>query len=241
MRLLRFNEEGTVAFRNALTDLRSGGTASSIHDLLALSEPVDEVTGDLPDIAPIFSTKLEMTVWLREQFGAAGFRPDERDVGLWSWLAAYLFETICSVQNGKRKVLAEPHYILDILNHKRTYRHLVAAPWRLLEVAPEFPTLFLNEKPWIHGELMEQGMGRLYLMRIPAVAEAMERVYLNPETGRARRGIMPKTPKRGDFRNRFPIRIRQLMLTYDLMSMTTDELMERLGAEFAEGTVNDAG
>jgi hypothetical protein len=109
---------------------------------------------------------------------------------------------------------------------------MVVAPWRLYTVAKGNALLFLSEKPYVHGELMEQGMGRLFLMRIPAIAEAMQQLYFDANEGCARRGIMSKTPKRGDFRNRFPARIQQLMLTYDMMSTDASNLVALLGPEF---------
>ncbi len=38
----------------------------------------------------------------------------------------------------------------------------------------------------------------------------------------------------GDLRNRFPIRIRQLKKTYDLLSLNADQLIELLGDEFQQ-------
>jgi hypothetical protein len=40
--------------------------------------------------------------------------------------------------------------------------------------------------------------------------------------------------KPGDLVHRFPIRIRQLEKTYDLVSLTADQLIELLGDEFQQ-------
>jgi len=236
MRLCRFNDAGIAAFRQYIGDLRAGNAGPALSSILTAPAYTEIMELELPDVCPVFQTKIEIVSWLEERFETTGFHPDERNVGLWTWLAAYIFESICPVrENGKRKVLADPHYVLDVLNHQRTYRHLVVAPWRVFIAAREHSALFLNEKPYIHGELMEQGMSRLYLMRISAVAEVMELLYFDHERGRARQGIMPKVPKRGDFRNRFPRRIQQLMLTYDLMSTDAKQLLALLGPEFGQG------
>jgi hypothetical protein len=236
MNLHRFKASGIGAFRGRIAELRAGGADAGMHAILRDAGHVERLEAELPEACPVFETKLAMVSWLCDRFAGSGFQPDERDVGLWSWLAAYLFESICPSVNGRRKINADPHYILDVANYRRTYRHLVAAPWRLHAAAGDHASMFLNERPSVHGDLMEHSMGRLFLMRIPAVAETMVRIYQDPATGRARRGIMPKKPKKGDFRNRFHGRIRQLLLTYDLMAMNTDQLMGHLGEEFTSVT-----
>jgi len=52
-------------------------------------------------------------------------------------------------------------------------------------------------------------------------------------TLKARAGIVTReTIKPGDLRHRLPIRVRQLERTYDLFSLSADQLIELLGAEF---------
>ena len=232
MNLCRFTEIGQLAFRQQLTEIRDGAHTGRVRDLLDSKINVCQTNIEISDCCPPFSTKADMVSWLEDVFNKSSIDPDERDAGLWTWLAAYMFESLCPLVGGKRKPLADDHYILNLMNHRRTYRHLVAAPWRLKAAAGIYSKLFLGERPYVHGELMEQGMGRLYLMRIPAVAHAIERLYLDPATGKALRGIMSKVPRSGDFRNRLPARVQQLMLTYDLMSVDVDQFLSLLGDEF---------
>jgi hypothetical protein len=76
-------------------------------------------------------------------------------------------------------------------------------------------------------------MKRLFLTRIPCFFELLEKIYLDPETNRTRKGMVDTTRiTPGDLTHRLPTRIRQLEKTYDLHSLSTDQLLELLGPEF---------
>ena len=78
-------------------------------------------------------------------------------------------------------------------------------------------------------------MSRLFLTRIPCIFEALDRLYWDEGRGKARAGIVDqKVVKPGDLRHRLPIRVRQLERTYDLFSLTGDQLVELLGEEFQQ-------
>jgi hypothetical protein len=63
--------------------------------------------------------------------------------------------------------------------------------------------------------------------------DLLDRLYWEETQNRPRRGITDMRERPGNLRHRLPIRIRQLEKTYDLMSLTTDQLLELLGDEFA--------
>ena len=74
-------------------------------------------------------------------------------------------------------------------------------------------------------KVTERVMSRLYLTRIPCIFEVLDRLYWDPARGRQRRGITPTDVRPGDLNHRFPLGIRQLEMTYDLMSLTADQLI----------------
>ena len=51
-------------------------------------------------------------------------------------------------------------------------------------------------------------------------------------TGKPKRGIVPKDERPGDLRSRFPARLRQLTLTYDIAALNGADLVKLLGREF---------
>lgn len=231
MRIRRFNQQGIASFRAQLAQLRDGTAADPDFRLLSDEAMTEAMSPSVSVQEAYFETK-------RQAAGLLGtlLKPLESDrlfvdAGLWGWLALLYFDSICPKRGGRRRVLADPHYILDP-DFRRRYRHLLAAPVRVLWTIPLFNALFLDRPVYQHGEVMEQLMSRLYVMRIPAVAEAAERLYFDRELNRAKVGIFPTKPQRGDLRNRFPARLEQLDLTYDVHALNAGELIGLLGDEF---------
>jgi hypothetical protein len=148
------------------------------------------------------------------------------NVGLWSWLALFYFDSVCP--NGKP--VADPHYLMD-RDYKRRYRHLLATPYLILEAAPDSNRLFLEAPLNVHGDLIEQVVSRLFLIRKRAVREAMDIMYFDENSGSARRGITNRK-KPGTLR-RLATRLQQAQLTYDVDGMSGKRLVELLGAEFS--------
>ena len=83
-------------------------------------------------------------------------------------------------------------------------------------------------------------MKRLFLTRIPCIFEVLDHLYWDEQRGRARTGMVTRASiKAGDLIHRLPIRIRQLEMTYDVFSLTADQMIELLGEEFQfEATMN---
>jgi len=231
MRLRRLNEAGVMWFRAQLAALRANPGQNL--ELERLEDP--ELTVPVEPIIqvekPDFETKRDAAVYLGSKLKPLDSAGLFDDAGLWAWLALLYFDLVCRKRSGRRKVLADPHYIVDP-DFRRRYRHLLATPVRVLWTIPKYNALFLDAPLDTHGEMMEQLMSRLYVMRIPAVAEAAELLYFDRETGKRKRGVFPTTPQRGDLRSRFPIRLRQLGLTYDLAAVSGAQLVDLLGTEF---------
>ncbi len=177
-----------------------------------------------------FATKADAASYLLDKM--AGMDQDGllRDRGIWAWLSLYYFDEVCPLVDGKRRV-KKPYYYIPSTHHQRRYRHLLATACEVATAIPKHNKMFLAKPVHVHGDTMEQLMGRLYLLRIPAVAEAMEILYFDHKRQKEKVGALSKT-RRGNLRERFPIRLQQLSLTYDLNSMDGPQLVEALGKEF---------
>ncbi len=231
--LRRFTESGIQEFRAFLAALREN-TRIPVPDVLleapGMSEPVPS--------APMLERRS-----FQKKRDAAGYlhgilKPLEldnlmRDQGLWSWLALLYFDSLCPADSSlRRKVRADAHYILN-LDHRRIYRHLLRTPYHIIDSIPRFNRIFLDQPLAVHGELIEQVVGgRLFLIRIPAVAEAVERMYFDHGTGKPKPQITSER-RRGNLRSRLPVRVQQLSMTYDVAGMSADQLIEALGDEFS--------
>lgn len=228
-----FREEGLEWFAEELARCRE--TPEHRPDPAALND--DGLTERvLPKVEVEFHTvksKREAAIYLSQRLAPLGWGRLHDDVGVWAWLSLGFFDSICPLSGGKRKVLADAHYIPE-QDSRRSYRHLLRTPVRVLREVPAHNGLFLDSPIESHGDIMEQLMGRLFLMRYPAVAEAAERMYFDPVRRKPKRGIVPKSPHAGDLRSRFPARVRQLQLTYDIASLSGTQLLPLLGDEFAK-------
>lgn len=230
--LRRLNAEGIARFSAYLAALRTDRALAPNRSLL-VEEPTSEfLAGGVELERPGFSTKKQAAEYLHPRLKTLDHSDLFRDIGLWSWLALYYFDDVCPPnEEGKRKPVADPHYILDAHNYGRRYRHLLATPVLIQDAIPDHNRIYLNAPLPVHGDLVEQTMGRLYLLRIPAVREAIDRLYFDTDRETVKRGALTRT-RRGNLRDRLSTRIQQLSMTYDVSAMSVDQLLEALGTEF---------
>ncbi len=237
--LRRLNENGIAIFKDYLADARKDGSLAAPYHILTSPELSSSITGAPLIERPGFTTKRDAAEYLASALAPIDKGDPVRDAGLWTWLALFFFDDICPKSSrGIRKPNANPHYILDPNNSQRSYRHLLATPYRILRALPDHNRIFLDAPLPIHGDLVEQTVGRLYVIRKPAVSELIDRLYFDKKRGCQKRGILNKTAKPGDLRNRLPVRIEQLEMTYDIDSLSGDQLLGLLGAEFASWCSN---
>lgn len=230
--LRRMTEAGIARFRDYLTDLRASGDLPLPANILDDSEAI----ADAPELErPGFSVKREAAEFLAEKLSCMDESQLMADVGIWAWLSVFYFDDICPAVDGSRTPKADPHYIPDLHDFRRRYRHLLRTPYHILKVIPDHNRLYLDRPLSIHGETIEQTMSKLFLMRMKPVRALVDRLYIDETTGNPKRGIFNKKQNAnpGDLRNRLPIRLRQLQKTYDVAGISGDQLLELLGDEFA--------
>lgn len=231
--LRRFTESGTKEFRSFLGALREDPKIP-IPKALLEAAGMSETIPSAPMLEErSFQTKREAAGYLHEILKPLGLTNLMRDEGLWSWLALLYFDSLCPADSSlRRKARADAHYILN-LDYRRIYRHLLRTPYHIIDSIPRFNRIFLDQPLSVHGELIEQVVGgRLFLIRIPAVAEAVDRMYFDHDKGKPKPQITSER-RRGNFRSRLPLRIQQLSMTYDVAGMSADQLIEALGDEFS--------
>jgi len=228
----RLNAEGINRFAAYLAELRKDRTLAPDRSLLVDESTSEFMAGGIEVDQSGFITKKQAAEYLHPRLKLLDHPDLFRDGGLWTWLALYYFDDVCPMgEDGKRKAVADPHYILDAQNHKRRYRHLLATPVLIQDAIPDHNRIYLNAPLPVHGDLVEQTISRLYMIRIPAVCEAIDRLYFDTERDAVKRGALTRT-RRGNLRERLTTRIQQLSMTYDVSAMSGDKLIEVLGAEF---------
>lgn len=233
MKLRRFTKEGIHVFREFLAKARLQPDIDVPSDLLEHRSWTEVVVPEIQIASSHFETKGDAARYLSQILKP--LKEDEvvNDAGLWTWLALLFFDSICPIENGSRSVKNDYYFIYEPRNMRHFYRHLLFVSWQVLRLAPRHNRLFLTARLNSLDKVTERVMSRLYLTRIPCIFEVLDRLYWDPARGRHRQGITSKDVRPGDLNHRFPLRIRQLEMTYDLMSLSADQLIELLGDEFS--------
>lgn len=154
------------------------------------------------------------------------------DSGFWTWLSLCWFDELCPLVRERRRPGHPARWIADLDNPRRTWRHLLAGPFQILRAhcdAPQRAMVLLSGSIHRPGPLTPLLASRPSLVTCHAVVGAATRLYYNPVTARIRPGLNPKNP--GSPR-RFTDVLSQLDLTWDLHSLSVEELLDLLPAEF---------
>lgn len=184
------------------------------------------------DETKLFTTRIAMAKYLKNSFEEAGIgrnavigRSD-----LWSWLAYLWFDQLCPVVNGSRKLNETARYICSS-DYTDYYRHYVAASYDIYSIHGEPKSrLFLYGPLYLHSDFIEQLASRQNIISNSALVEVAYRFYWDASSERPKRGAQSRK-KRGNHRRLLKV-IDQLELTYDIFTMTSDEIINLLPDEF---------
>jgi hypothetical protein len=235
MMVRQFNPSGIAAFKKFLREARLKPHTPVPQHLLEDDERTEKLAAKMVVEPQHFGTRREAADYLTRLLAPLPDDDVRQNAGLWTWLTLFFFDEVCPVRGGVRSVRNDYSYVFEPKNSKHFYRHLLFIAWYLARVAKPHDRLFMNAPLSSLDAVTENVMKRLYLTRIPCIFEVLDRLYWDEARGKARRGIVNhREVKPGDLRNRFPIRIRQLEKTYDLVSLTADQLIELLGDEFQQ-------
>ena len=228
----QFEPSGIETFRKWLRSARLNPNAAVPWELLRdnkLTSPIDtEIELDRPG----FATKRKAALYLRDKLAPLPASVVLRNAGLRTWLSLYYFDDICPVDSrGERSVGNDYRYVYEVDQALYHYRHLLRISYEILRRAPDHNRLFLRS-PVDQLGVAEKVMRNLYLTRVEAIFEVMDRLYFDVNTGRAKRGLTTKPTAPGNLIRRLPRRIQQLQRTHDLNVVDADRLLELLGPEF---------
>jgi len=229
-----FNKAGIAAFKDFLQSTRDGKNRQNPVELLDDSGLIQVGYEDVTVESRSFASRRDAAEYFHQRFKLIPSVELRNDAGLWTWLSLFYFDQICPEIDGERKVRNDYTYIFMPDQSLYFYRHLLFVAWYAKYVSPMHNRLFLDTTIYQLDRFTEEVFKRLYLTRIECVFEVLDRLYWDHATNRPRKGV--NTPRKviaGDLIHRFPARIRQLEKTYDLMSLSADQLLELLGEEFS--------
>lgn len=229
--LHRLSAAGMIEAANQLALVRTGeavGISTALLETGEYAEPVGlRVTGPTE-----VSSRWHLAIWLYQQLDGRIDEQTAADPGFWSWMALWLFDVICPVQGGQRRVRDDARYLLRSGDFRKSYRHLIAGPYLLYKAHADAPgalRVLLATSPDAPGEIYEQLASRKYLVTSPAVVEAVQQLYYDPDSAKPRRGAAGAGA--GSAR-RFGEILQQLDKTFDLNSIGPGRLIELLPSEF---------
>ncbi|MDE2921506.1 MAG: hypothetical protein OYL92_15745 [Acidobacteriota bacterium] len=133
---------------------------------------------------------------------------------------------------GERRLGERARWIPAVGNFRRYYRHLVAGPFGVFRAHrddPERARVLLCTPLHRPGEVVEQLTSHQEFVRSKAIVEAANRLYLDPESGGAKRGAAGRGPASA---RRLADVLNQLDVKWDLYAMSPDATIGRLPREF---------
>jgi hypothetical protein len=152
----KFNELGIERFRNALHQIKAGELKSIQTALIEDAYVCEIVSVDVKIEQKMFVSKAEIVKYVFDKISKIKNRNLFYDSGLWSWISAFYFDSICPLRkDGSRKVGEDSRYILNSEEWNRYYRHLLASPTRLFKELGELSKIYLAGTPDKHGDMME--------------------------------------------------------------------------------------
>lgn len=232
-----FNASGIEAFESFL-DRFEKGEATDV-DAHALAR--DTRFSDLPDRrlminVPMVASKRSLAKLVCQSFQDAGYAelPLVTSIeyrNMWTWLACRSFHLIRS--HRANRSLNDFAYFVCSREWNRFYRHRIAGPARiywLFRDRPQDASLLLHGHAYEHSDWEEQLAARQGRIRNRDLIATANRLYWDVGNHRPKRGAQTRT-RPGTVRRLLSF-IDQVDLTYDVNSMTPDQILDLLPAEF---------
>lgn len=232
LRMMLF--EGESEFRNYINQIRSN--PSTRHPELDNPPYSQEFSPRVMiDESHIFRSKMEMAEYLDRTFTQTGVRREDviGENGLWTWIAYLWFEQLAPVDGatGKRQIGETAKYICSS-DYRDYYRHFVAGPYNIYSLHGNNSKVFLYSPVYKHNDFIEQIASRQFIISHPNLIEAFSILYFDRASGRPKRGAQSRQ-RAGNIR-RFVKIIQQFELTYDIYSMSSEQIINLLPQEFSE-------
>lgn len=229
-----FTQAGRARWLQWLEDMKAQPAKDFPDDLLADPICTRRIAGRIivPDVG--FATKYSLAETLTPAIKLLRQSniPEASWHGLWDWLAAYYFNSICPFgTDGARKPKELARYSFDP-SWKRRHRHRICGPIDLFARFGSSSRLFLHGPPSTLTDWEEQTASRQLISAEAGIAEAMFRLYWDHGKGAPKQGASPNSHQRGTIR-RFHKIMQQLSRTFDLSTMTSDAILDLLPSEFS--------
>lgn len=225
----KLTDAGIEQFARYLEALRGGQNGPppvSLLDDPEFSEPASTVA-TVENID--FPNRYEMGRYLVGQLANWDPQTLVHDVGVWSWLALFYFDTLCPPDESGARVIRENYSYILSKSYNHQPRHALRTTYLFVKRYGDSVRFMFSKKPQERGELVEQLSAYQYLFGCRGVIEAAGKLYDDPNRGGYRRGAAGRGP--GSVRRLVSV-LRQLDLTHDLYALNGHEIVNMLPHEF---------
>ena len=231
MQVRKLNSCGISKFSDFIEDCRSGGKQDIPLCLLTDDKSSKSIAINLRVVDKKFVSRFEIGAYLKKVFEGAKIQQLIGDRGFWSWFALLWFDQLCPVSNdGQREVAKEYNFILS-KNHWHRPRHAIYISWQLVNRYDEDVKFMLNREPKIRGELTEQMMSRQQFLFSEAVIRLASMLYYDSNRASGYKRGAAGRDSAGCIA-RYISWLQQIEVTYDIFSISKEELQELLPSEF---------
>jgi len=234
-RVRKLTDDGVTRFTQYLKSISSGERLDPPMHLLNDGDSSEALAGTAEVEIQAFKSKMAAASYLQDRLAGLDRSEVDNNVGLWTWLSLFYFDQVCPPGAHSKRTPGE--IVRHVLSQhaQKYYRHLLAGPYRLLQIHSKNARVFLCGELPVHGDFSEQLASRIQFISNPSLIEAVDRLYYDTSSngdGRPKRGALTRT-RPGNVR-RFVSVMQQFDLTYDMYAMTADQILDLLPAEFAK-------
>ena len=226
----KLTEDGLRDFDQFIVHLRNGNEQNNPAYLLTdplYSEPIGfEIDVDSDRV---FDSRYDMGRHLVERTRDVNLQQLMGDRGFWSWFALLWFDQLCPTKQRQRKPSQVYNYILSkSYNHRP--RHSIYMTWQLVNRYGDAARFMLCKPMDTRGEITEQLMARQEILSSEGAMKLASSLYFDPHAGTFKRGAAAR--KSAGCVTRYIAWLQQLQLTFDLYSISADDLAAMLPREF---------
>lgn len=233
MEVRRLTNRGIEEFRNYLSGLKNGDTANPPIRILTQPGSSEPVPGNAQIEEKTFGTRLEAARYFNEALSGIESDNIETDIGLWSWISLFYFDQVCPPgTNGLRKPGRDYRHILEP-GYRHGHMHLLGGAYLVYSFygwGEEFGKLMLSTPLTSESHFHHQLATRQSFITNRGILEAVHGLYFDVATEKPKAGSLGKNTPGTLYR--FIDVVQQLDLTYDLYSMSGEQILQLLPGEF---------
>lgn len=226
----KLNSKGLEHFKKHLNELRDKPGLEPPFEILENPDYSDDFQDEAKVRKIEFQHRTHMVEYLSKALESLNVSLESKNIGLWSWLSLFYFDQVCPESpDRKRTPGMEYRHILNTGDRYR-HRHLLGGPFQTYKLYKQQARLLLSGRVHIENKIHHELAHRQNFITNPGIVGAADTLYFNADKNAPKIGTQSQT--KGGSLLRFINVIQQLELTFDLHSMSSEEILKLLPEEF---------